>query len=278
MTSTLTQTISQTQVQPGTVKAWWLGGTGFVFKTPAGTQIYVDPYFTNCVSSIFGIDRAFPAPISAEEARPDLLIATHWHEDHLDPKGIPIVAKHSQTKFMGPPSCVSRMLGWGVARDRVTGISVGQSLEFKDVKITAVAARHIANVPGWETNDAVGLLLDFENAVGNLRVYHSGDTEYDLRLRALAYNQQAPIDAALLVINGAGGNMNAHEAALLAWQLGVQTVVPMHHILWKDFTGGEQATFDPQLLSDTYRKLGGTGVVKSLEIGGEIELRTRVET
>jgi len=278
MMSSLTQTIAQTQVRPGTVKAWWLGGTGFVFKTPAGTQIYVDPYFTNCVSSIFGIDRAFPAPISAEEARPDLLIATHWHEDHLDPEGIPIVAKHSDCKFMGPPSCVSRMLGWGVARDRVTDISVGQTLVFKDVKITAVAARHIANVPGWETPDAVGLLLDFESAAaaadaGTLRVYHSGDTEYDLRLRALAYTH-APIDAALLVINGAGGNMNAHEAALLAWQLNAKIVVPMHHILWKDFTGGEQATLDPQLMVETYQKLGGTGEVQPLAIGQEIELRS----
>src|SRR5215218_8108744 len=127
MTLSLTQTITQAQVQPGTVKAWWLGGTGFVFKTPAGTQIYIDPYFTNCVSSIFGIDRAFPAPISAEEARPDLLIATHWHEDHLDPEGIPIVARSSATQFLAPPSCVSRLLGWRIPRDRVSGLSQGQT-------------------------------------------------------------------------------------------------------------------------------------------------------
>ena len=209
------------------MKAWWLGGTGFVFKTPAGTQVYIDPYLTNCVSSIFGVERGFDAPIRAEDARPDLVIATHWHEDHLDPEGIPIIAKHSTARFMGPPSCVSRMLGWGLARDRVTGISTGQTLEFKDVKITAVAARHISGIAGWETDDAIGLLLNFGGEAtsanaGSLRIYHSGDTEYDLRLRALAYNKQTPIDAALLVINGAGGNMNAHEAALLAWQLDVQ--------------------------------------------------------
>jgi L-ascorbate metabolism protein UlaG (beta-lactamase superfamily) len=85
--ASLAQTIAQMQVPTGHVMAWWLGGTGFVFKTAAGTQIYVDPYFSNCVAEIFGVERAFPAPISAEEARPDLLIATHWHEDHLDPRG-----------------------------------------------------------------------------------------------------------------------------------------------------------------------------------------------
>jgi L-ascorbate metabolism protein UlaG (beta-lactamase superfamily) len=71
----------------------------------------------------------------------------------------------------------------------------------------------------------------------------------------------------MLVINGAGGNMNAHEAALLAWQLGARTVVPMHHVLWKDFTGGEQATLDPRLMADTYRRLGGAGEVKLLDVG-----------
>jgi L-ascorbate metabolism protein UlaG (beta-lactamase superfamily) len=141
--------------------------------------------------------------------------------------------------------------------------------EFGDVKITAVAARHIAGVPGWETHDAIGLLLDF----GGLRVYHSGDTEYDLRLRALAYDTQAPIHVCMLVFNGAGGNMNAHEAALLAWQLGAKVIIPMHHILWKDFTGGEQATLDPHLLADTYRRLGGAGEVKIIGVGEGLHLQ-----
>ena len=67
--------------------------------------------------------------------------------------------------------------------------------------------------------------------------------------------------------------MNAHEAALLAWQLGVKTVIPMHHRLWQDFTGGEQATLDPQLLVDTYQRLGGTGDVKLLAVGEGVELQ-----
>lgn len=155
----LAQTIDAAQVPTGQVRAWWLGGTGFVFKTAVGTQLYVDPYFSNCVAAIFGVERAFPAPISAEEARPDLLIATHWHEDHLDPEGLPIITRHSQAQFLGPPSCVSRLLGWGVPRDRVAGLRVGESHAFRDVTITAVAARHVAGLPGWETDDAIGLLL-----------------------------------------------------------------------------------------------------------------------
>jgi L-ascorbate metabolism protein UlaG (beta-lactamase superfamily) len=264
----LAATIAATQVRPGRVMAWWLSGTGFVFKTSAGTQIFVDPYFTNCVSQIFGVERAVPAPIPVEEAQPDLVIATHWHEDHLDPEGLPILARRTKTEFLCPPSCRSRLLGWLVPGARVTAITEGQTHTFRDVKITAMAARHLAGIPGWEVPDAIGLLIETEG----LRIYHTGDTEYDLRLRALAFDSARPIDAMLTVINGAGGNMNAYEAALLAWHIRPKVVIPMHHILWKDFSGGEQATLDPNLFGGTYKRLGGTGQVRLLEVGEGIEL------
>jgi L-ascorbate 6-phosphate lactonase len=264
----LAQTIAAANVRPGSVMAWWLSGTGFVLKTSAGTQIYIDPYFSNCVSQIFGVERAVPPPISVEEAEPDLIVATHWHEDHLDPEGLPILARRSPVQFLCPPSCQSRLLGWLVPPKQVTAISQGQSHTFRDVRITAVPARHQPGIPGWEVPDAIGLLIEVEG----LRLYHTGDTEYDLRLRALAYDKERPIDVMMTVINGAGGNMNAHEAALLAWQIRPKVVIPMHHILWKDFTGGEQATLDPSLFIDTYHRLGGVGRVKSLAVGEGIEL------
>jgi L-ascorbate metabolism protein UlaG (beta-lactamase superfamily) len=264
----LAKTIAGMAVRPGSIMAWWLGGTGFVFKTSAGTQLYVDPYFSNCVAQIFGVERAFPPPVPVEQAEPDLVVATHWHEDHLDPEGLPIRARRSATQFLGPPSCRSRLLGWLVPGDRITTIAEGQTHEFRDLRISAVAARHLAGIPGWEVPDAIGLLIEAEG----LRIYHTGDTEYDLRLRGLAYDKERPIDVLLAVINGAGGNMNAHEAALLAWHIRPKIAIPMHHILWKDFSGGEQATLDPQLFADTYARLGGSGEVRLLDVGESIEL------
>jgi L-ascorbate 6-phosphate lactonase len=262
MTS-LNKSISETQVPAGSVMAWWLGGTGFVFKTSAGTQIYIDPYLSNVVSKIFGVERGFPTPIAAEDARPDLVIATHWHEDHLDPGSIPVIAQHSNTLFMCPPSARSRALSWGVASDRVKNIQVGETHQFKDVKIRIVPARHISSILGWETPDAVGIIFE----VDGLRIYHSGDTEYDLRLRALKHEN---IHVALVVINGAGGNMDAHEAALLVWQLGAKVALPMHHVLWDTTltsTSNPDETLDPKQFESTYRKLGGSGDIRLLEVG-----------
>ena len=238
----LAVTIAETQVHPGRVIAWWLSGTGFVFKTSQRDADLCGPLFQQLRrGQIFGIERAVPPPIPVEEAQPDLVIATHWHEDHLDPEGLPVLARRSPTHFLCPPSCRSRLLGWLVPGERVSAISAGETYTFRDVRITAVAARHEAGVPGWEVPDAIGLLIEAEG----VRIYHTGDTEYDLRLRSLAYAKDRPIDVMLTVINGAGGNMNAHEAALLAWHIRPRIVIPMHHVLWKDFTGGEQATLIP---------------------------------
>lgn len=252
--------LAQTQVEPGTVRAWWLGGTGFIFKTSANTQVYIDPYLSNSVADIFAQERAFPPPIALEDVRPDLVIATHFHEDHLDPGGIPTIARVSSAVFMCPPTALSRAVGWGVPRDRVLPLQRGQTREFRDVTVHAVYARHEAGIPGWEVPDAIGVIFDFDG----VRVYHSGDTEYDLKIRAL-YSEK--IDAALLVINGITGNMNAHEAAMLAWHLGVKVAIPMHHILWKDPAPHPEQTLDPNLFKQTYQKLGGTGEVRILQVG-----------
>src|SRR2546423_329648 len=162
--------IAEEVVAPGHVTGWWLGGSGFVFKTPGGTQIYVDPYLSDIVRDIFGSARAFPPPIVAEQARPDIVISSHWHEDHLDPGAIPVIAQHSPTtRFIMPPSAT------------------------------------------------------------------------------------------------------AHAAALLAWHLGSGTVIPIHHILWAGGATDDEATLDPALFAETYRKLGGTGRVVIPEIAAPID-------
>jgi len=266
-TANLAQRIAQMAVPPDHIVAWWLGGSGFIFKTPAGTQVYIDPYLSNSAEAIFGAGnkRAFPPPIPADDVRANAVISTHWHEDHLDPGAIPIIARHSPTtRFIMPPSATGHALSWGVPRDRVVALTVGQSLQVEDVTIRAVPARHEAGIPGWEVPDALGIVLE----AAGLKIYHTGDTDYDVRLRLL---KRQRFDAVIACINGVTGNMNAHEAALLAWQLEATTVIPMHHLLWAGNAGGPEATLDPALFEETYRKLGGTGRVVLPEVGGAIE-------
>ncbi len=272
-TDTLAARVAREEAPPGHVIAWWLGGSGFIFKTPAGTQVYIDPYLSNAAEDIFGAGnkRGFSTPIRAEDVRADAVIATHWHEDHLDPGAIPVIARHSPaTRFIMPPSATGHAVSWGVPRDRVVALTAGQTLTVGDVTITAVPARHEAGIPGWEVPDAIGVVLEAEG----LKIYQTGDTEYDVRLRLLKHEG---IDAVIACINGVTGNMDAYEAALLAWQLGARTVIPMHHLLWAGAPGGPDATLDPALFEDTYHKLGGTGRVVLPEVGGVIDIARQAD-
>lgn len=264
--SSLMQRIVAKQVGPSCLSCWWLGGSGFIFKTPTGTVVCVDPYLSNCVEDIFGTRRAFASPIDPNELKVDALISTHWHEDHLDPGSIPTIARNNpHATFVMPPSAAARALSWGLRRSQITTITPAVPIGLRDIKIEATAARHEAGVPGWEVPDAVGILL----RVCELTIYHSGDTEYDVRLRRL--KDRCP-DVAMLCINGTGGNMNAHEAALLAWHLGARQVIPMHHLLWANDKPKPEETLDPQLFIDTYQRLGGIGRALAPQVGEEIEL------
>jgi L-ascorbate metabolism protein UlaG (beta-lactamase superfamily) len=111
----------------------------------------------------------------------------------------------------------------------------------------------------------MGVLL----SVDPLTIYHSGDTEYDVRLRRLKSHHP---DVALLCINGITGNMDAYEAALLAWHLGAHIVIPIHHYLWAVTTGTAEETLDPKIFVDTYGRLGGIGQALIPTVGKEIDL------
>ena len=262
----LSQQILTTSVVQSHVSCWWLGGSGFVLKTSSGSVVYIDPYLSNSVKGIFGVERAYPPPVSPEDVRADAVVSTHWHEDHLDPGSIPIIARNNpDARFLMPPSATSHALSWGVRRDQVVALEYGQVHEVKDLRIEATPARHVAGIPGWEVPDAMGVLVQAEN----LTIYHCGDTEYDVRIRRLKSRNP---DVAFLCINGITGNMDAHEAALLAWHLNAKTVVPMHHYLWATNSGSAEETLDPTLFRDTYTRLGGEGRVVIPELGEEIIL------
>jgi len=267
--TSLAQRIAERTVAPGTLGVWWLGGSGFIFKTSAGHQIWIDPYLSDFAREVFGLGRAFPPPLTVEEAAPDVVISTHWHEDHLDPGFIPALARRRPTvRFLMPRSAMARAVTWGLTLAQITPLGAGETLEIPDGTVTGVVARHEAGVPGWEVPDAIGVNLQLDG----LRIYHTGDTDYDPRIhRGFSGTQFA---LATLCINGSVGNLNAPEAALPAWQLEAGTVVPHHHLIWDRPREKIAAceTLDPRVFTETYRKLGGRGTVVIPKVGLDMTL------
>ena len=245
-------------VRPGTIACAWLGQAGYLFKTRAGLTIMVDPYFSDECERKEGLKRLFPPPITTQELQPDLLLVTHGHLDHLDEPTIRAYAANGRTTLIAPPSCTSRASEWGWPSSRLRSVVPGKSVKKAGCQFTATFARH--TLP-----DAIGFLM----TIDGIRLWHSGDTEYDEHLRRIARER---VDVAFLCINGGGGNMNAHEAALLAWQVKPRLVVPMHYGMWPadgyTYRGAApDATPDPTLFASTLAKLDSKIRVKVLEVG-----------
>jgi L-ascorbate 6-phosphate lactonase len=223
----------------------------------------IDPYFSDECERLEGLRRQFKPPINATDFQPDLLLVTHGHLDHFDEPTIRTYASGGRTTLFAPPSCVGRALHLGWPASRLRALQPGQSASRSGCRVTATFARH--TLP-----DAIGLLL----TIDGLRVWHSGDTEYDEHLRSLATEK---LDVAFVCINGGGGNMNAHEAALLAWQVKPRTVVPMHYGMWPAegyrYRGAAPgATPNPVLFASTIAKLDPKTRVKVLKVGDTVTL------
>lgn len=261
--TSLGQRIAACTVEPGTVACAWLGQAGYLFKSPAGLTILIDPYFSDYGEDQWGLKRVVPPPIDYRTFRPDLLLSSHWHEDHLDAPVIKHYAHVPDITLIGPNACVLRAAAWGWPAGRLVELNMGDQYEIENLTITTTFARH--HVPHAPAPDAVGFLLDLDG----VRIWDVADTEYDARLRSM---RDAQIDVMFVPINGVGGNMNANEAALLAWHVQPRVAIPMHYNMWAPEGFGPGATLDPGAFADTYSRLGGTGEVRILEVGEIVTL------
>jgi len=256
--SALEERIADLTVVPGTAACVWLGQGGYLFKSPAGLTIMVDAYLSDFAEPAWGVQRAIPPVINPARFTPDVFLSTHWHEDHLDAPTVRHYAQQPDIAFGGPESCVVRAQVWGWPAERTVILEQGDSHQFGDVAVTATFARH--DEAAALTLDAVGFLLD----IGGLRLWNVADSEYDARLRAMAGEG---IDVMFVPINGVGGNMNAHEAALLTWQVAPRIAVPMHYGMWPDEQYGPGATLDPETFRETLTRLGSETEVRVLHEG-----------
>ncbi|MCU1489047.1 MAG: Zn-dependent hydrolase of the beta-lactamase fold-like protein [Acidimicrobiaceae bacterium] len=258
--SQLWHEIREAEVVPGTISCWWLYQAGLACKAPDGAVLLVDPYLSDAVTRSYGLARAVPAPLDPAEVEVDAVLASHAHEDHLDPDAIEPFASHPRTRFVGPPTAMAKVTAKGVDRSRTTALVPGDEIEVGGLTVRAVHARHVFALEPAE--DAIGYRISH----GDVSVYHSGDTVYDSDI----VPDTLGVTASFIAINGTAGNMNAHEAAMLAWRQGAKVAFPFHYGLWQDADYGEGATLDPGAFSDTLARLGGDGTSQVLRVGERV--------
>lgn len=202
-----------------------------------GTTVYMDPYLSNSVQICDSPDLARLRPIPClpgEIADADWVLITHEHIDHCDPHTLPELAAASpQARFMGPPPVLGHLRAWGIEECRLvpaeeTWLPLGGHLS-----VRALPAAHPAIARNERGQLAcVGYLLEYRGQ----RIYLAGDTSVTEELLD-ALKAHGPIHTAFLPVNehnffrgrrGIIGNMTIREAFLLAGEVGIRQVIPVH--------------------------------------------------
>ena len=242
---TLIREIDVTKMEHGQCAFWWLGQHGFVVKL--GTVIcYVDIYLSPN-------RKRMVAPILRPEelTNADIVLGSHDHEDHIDRKAWPKIAKASpKAKFVVPELLREKIASeLEIPVERFLGLDKGISVETSGLKLTGVPAAHELLTLNEKTDlhHHIGFVVE-----GNgFCLYHAGDTCIYEGIHAIL--RQWRFDLAFLPINGRDarrlradciGNMTYQEAADLAGALRPGLVVPAHFEMF------QMNSEDPHLFVD----------------------------
>ncbi len=234
--SELAYRIEKTKVDAGSLAIFWLGQAGFVYKTAAGTIIYVDAYLSNCVNRLighvlYGFKRIMPTPIEPGEVKADWVVCTHSHPDHFDFDAIPILARNPGISFAGARDCLAEFRKLNLPAERYTVIEEKKTLDCGDFSLTGVFADHGELAP-----DALGVMIQ----AGNIKVWQVGDSAY--RPDKWQDIFQRNIDVIIPPINGAYGNLDGVTAAKLAHDSRAKVAIPCHFWMFAEH-GGSPAQF-----------------------------------
>ena len=250
----------------------WLGQAGFALETSAGDLCLVDPYLSDDLQAEMNLARVADVVRNPAETSAAVCVTSHWHPDHLDRATCrALLGANPRIRFVGPPSNIGRLAMWHVPAENLISLGRGQAVDVGPFRINGCFARH--DVPGWICEDALTFVIEMDG----LRGFHTGDTEYDARVRR-DVRPLGRIDLGLFSIPGTGGNMHAREAALMALDIAPMIASPMHYGMWRAADYGdsddpevERPTLDPRLFVEAYRGLGG-GQARIFELGERIPL------
>jgi L-ascorbate metabolism protein UlaG (beta-lactamase superfamily) len=200
----------------------WLGHSTFLFRSPGGKRILIDPWLTTNPA----------CPESAKKIRElDLMLLTHGHDDHT--ADAVAVARATLARVIAPYELAMWLEQKGL--QTVTGMNQGGTLDAGGLSITMVPAVHSSSVVEEGRHvyagTPCGYVIRFEDGV---TIYFAGDTALfgDMRLIAELYH---PAIAFLPI--GDTYTMGPDQAAKACELLGVRQVVPMHYGTFPALTG-----------------------------------------
>ena len=243
------------------IAAWWLTQASWMVRFHNGPLVLIDRWWRD----LFAGDRwgklLGEFPLEPEEhPEPDLILCTHWHDDHICPESIPRLAAHfPAVKFVVPNRSVDLFTGWGISANRIIPMMGSDSTTIEGIQIHAIPAAHeeldINENGAWY----LGYVLGFNDST----VLHMGDSRPYPGWHTAFQEVANQYDLVFACING-NDNLRHDEAVDLALALEPKLIVPMHYGM------DPGNTVDPQIFADEIRVRAPKQSYVIPEVGGRI--------
>ena len=192
-----------------------------------GVRLLTDPLLRRRVAHL---RRAVPL---GAVPRPDAVLISHGHHDHLDPASLRLLP--------GSPRIVApRGLGARVRQFDVVEVDAGDELRFGEVTVLVTHAEHDGGRPPWGRGISLGYAL-----LGSRRIYFAGDTDLFAGMEGLV----PELDLALVPVWGWGAklgrglHLDPVRAAEAVSRLAPKIAVPIHWGTYRPFHRSARAAF-----------------------------------
>lgn len=247
----------------------WLGQLSAYVQT-SEVSILTDPVFSSRMLGSLGPRRASPSPVEATSLHPDIVMISHDHPDHLDPKAVAALAGNTAL-WVVPKGLSKRLERYGVSKESICELTWWErrTLLTSDSarwSVLCVPSMHWLGCYGPDFNKTLwaGFIL-FRNR--EPIVFHIGDLGYSEGLyKAIA--QELDGQETRLVLAPVGQcevphhHMGPSEAAKVGMLLHAKTLLGVHYGTYR--TGG----LEPCAMRDLMRNNG----VRVADIGETLEI------
>ena len=187
----------------------YLGHSSFLFVI-GETRIVFDPFIT---------PNPLAASIKLEDLRPDYILVTHGHGDHI--ADVEQLAKLSGATVVANHEIATYFAEKGI--EKTHGMNTGGQMHFEFGSLKMVNALHSSSFPdGSYAGNPVGFVIE----AAERTFYYAGDTALTLDMKLIA--EEFKIDFALLPI-GNNYTMGIADAIRAANFVGTRKVIGMHY-------------------------------------------------
>ena len=189
-------------------KAVWFGHST-AFMQIGGKTILCDPIFSNLFwfFSIFTGNRFTEQLPLAPQEFPDIdvVLLSHDHYDHMDYYSI-MAIKDKVQRFCVPRGLAIRLKKWGIANEKITELSYGETLGDGELIVTCTPNQHFSGRGLFDRNKTLWCSWVITNKKVN--VFFSGDGAYGPHFKKIG-DQYGPFDLTLMEC-GQGMEFSGH--------------------------------------------------------------------